>query len=525
MEELQASDPAQIGPYTLAARLGAGGMGQVFLGQSPGGRLVAVKVIHAELAKDEEFRSRFAREVAIARTVGGFFTVPVVDADAEAAQPWLATGYVDGPSLHEAVAEHGPMPESSLVAVAAGLAEGLSAIHAAGVVHRDLKPSNVLLASDGLRVIDFGIARAAEHTALTQTGRLIGTAGFMSPEQASGSDIGPASDVFSMGGILVFAASGENPFGRGATPELLFRVVYENPRLDLLPVQLRSLVAQCMDKDPARRPTARQFLASLPLLTRANPARSATIDWWPAAPETGAASAPPAQPEPAAPGPPLASDQPAPVRPPTPATESATMPTVMRLPGPVAPVTDDLPPPEATPSAVPPRRWSMRRRTVLATTAGALALVLGGGALAIGLTAQKYYGIGVQNADVGIVQTATYSVLGITRITRITPYQDTNLPFAQLSTGDQATIREQAEEVGDLSVSQQKVYALQVQVSQCQAAWDALEAWQKARKSGGSPGDQPPAPTSANCGPASAFGIPASALPPGTTNTTPNAAH
>jgi serine/threonine protein kinase len=206
--------------------------------------------------------------------------VPVVDADTGAAQPWLATGYIDGPSLDDAVAVHGPVPEFSLVALAAGLAEGLSAIHAAGVVHRDLKPSNVLVAPDGLRVIDFGIARAAEHAAMTRTGRLIGTPGFMSPEQARGGDVGPPSDVFSMGGVLIFAASGEDPFGRGLAPQLLFRVVHENPRLDRLPGQLRSLVLRCMEKDPSQRPTARQFLAELPPLTRARP--SATIDWWPA---------------------------------------------------------------------------------------------------------------------------------------------------------------------------------------------------------------------------------------------------
>jgi S1-C subfamily serine protease len=293
LEELQADDPARIGPYELTARLGAGGMGRVYLGQSPGGRLVAVKVIHPQLARDKEFRARFAREVTVARTVGGFFTVPVVDADTEAAQPWLATGYIDGPSLEDAVAEHGSMPGPSLLAVAAGLAEGLSAIHAAGIVHRDLKPSNVLLAPDGVRVIDFGIARAAEHTKMTGTGDVIGTAGFMSPEQAVGGDVGPASDIFSMGGVLIFAASRDGPFGRGSAPQLLYRVVHEVPRLDSLPGQLRGLVTRCMDKDADRRPDARQLLAELSRLMPARKGGVAAIDWWPATPEPVTTAGPP----------------------------------------------------------------------------------------------------------------------------------------------------------------------------------------------------------------------------------------
>jgi eukaryotic-like serine/threonine-protein kinase len=188
--ELLASDPESVGPYRLLGRLGAGGMGQVYLARSPGGRLVAVKVIRPELAGDTDFRARFAREVAAARNVNGMFTALVIDADVSGLVPWLATAYVDGPSLAQAVRERGPMHAGSLRALAAGLTEGLEAIHAAGLVHRDLKPSNVLLAPDGPRVIDFGISRAVEESMLTQTGAVVGSPGYLSPEQARGHVVG-----------------------------------------------------------------------------------------------------------------------------------------------------------------------------------------------------------------------------------------------------------------------------------------------------------------------------------------------
>ena len=263
VEELQAGDPRSVGPYRLLGRLGAGGMGQVFLGRSAGGRLVAVKVIRPELAGEPGFRARFAREVAAARTVSGLFTALVVDADAEAVVPWLATAYVPGPSLAEAVDAHGPLPAASVRALAAGLAEGLGAIHAAGVVHRDLKPSNVLLAADGPRVIDFGISRAAEASMLTQSGTVMGSPGFMSPEQAEGGAVGPASDVFSLGAVLAFAATGAGPFGTGSTPALVYRVVHAEPGISGLPARVRPLVGRCLAKDPAARPTAGQVLAEL----------------------------------------------------------------------------------------------------------------------------------------------------------------------------------------------------------------------------------------------------------------------
>ena len=224
--ELQPDDPQSIGPYRLVGQLGQGGMGRVFLGVSPGGRPVAVKAIRAELAANPEFRARFGREVAAARRVSGVFTAQVVDADVDGPVAWMATAYVPGPSLAEAVDTHGPLPEASLLALAAGLAESLNAIHAVGVVHRDLKPSNVLLAEDGPRVIDFGISRAAESTMLTQAGLVVGSPGFMSPEQAMGSDVGPPSDIFNLGAVLAFAATGEGPFGTGTTAALLYRVVH-----------------------------------------------------------------------------------------------------------------------------------------------------------------------------------------------------------------------------------------------------------------------------------------------------------
>jgi eukaryotic-like serine/threonine-protein kinase len=263
VEELQPGDPRTIGRYRLLRRLGSGGMGFVYLGWSPGGRHVAVKVIKAELAGQADFRIRFAREVTAARTVSGLFTAPVVDADVDAAMPWLATAYVPGLSLSDAVARHGPLPVSSVFTLAAGLAEGLEAIHAAGIVHRDLKPSNVLLAEDGPRVIDFGISRAAEESSLTGTGLIIGSPGFMSPEQAQGYTVGQSSDVFSLGAVLAFAATGEGPFGAGSNATLLYRVVFAEPATDNLPAELRPLVERCLAKDPGRRPSAAQLLSEV----------------------------------------------------------------------------------------------------------------------------------------------------------------------------------------------------------------------------------------------------------------------
>ena len=263
MDELQSGDPQWIGPYWLEGRLGSGGMGRVYLGRSPGGRHVAIKVIREELAEDAEFRARFAREVSAARKVSGIYTAPVVDADPDGPLPWLATSYVAGPSLADAVSDRGPLPPTSVLRLAAGLAEGLSAIHSAGVVHRDLKPSNVLLAEDGPRLIDFGICRSVETRALTRTGMVVGSPGFMAPEQAEGHDVGPPSDIFSLGAVLTFAATGEGPFGEASSAALLYRVVCAEPNIDRLPAEIRRLIGHCLAKCPQDRPTAAQLLAEL----------------------------------------------------------------------------------------------------------------------------------------------------------------------------------------------------------------------------------------------------------------------
>jgi eukaryotic-like serine/threonine-protein kinase len=261
---LAPEDPGRIGPYRLVARLGRGGMGHVYLGLSAGGRPVAVKVIRADLAADPEFRVRFAREVAAVRQVSGLFTALVLDADVDSAVPWLATAYVAGPSLAEAVTGDGPMAARPALGLAAGLAESLCAIHAAGVVHCDLKPSNVLLSPDGPRVIDFGISRAAgpgKSTVLAAgVGWVTGSPGFMSPEQALGGEIGPPSDIFSLGAVLTFATTGRGPFGRGSRPELAYRLVYGPPDLGEIPAGLRPLVERCLAKDPAQRPNAGEVL-------------------------------------------------------------------------------------------------------------------------------------------------------------------------------------------------------------------------------------------------------------------------
>ncbi len=260
---LEPADPRLIGPYQLLGRLGAGGMGRVFLGVSAAGRPVAVKIVHAELAADPEFRTRFSTEVAAARKVSGLFTALVVDADVDAPVPWLATAYVAGLSLSEAVRNRGPLTSWSLLALAAGLAKSLTAIHVAGVVHGDLKPSNVLLAPDGPRVIDFGISQAAEAAPLARAGLVVGTPSFMSPEQAAGQEVGPLSDVFSLGAVLAFAATGRKPFGAGPPATVLERVVRAAADLEGAPAEVRPLIEQCLAKDPLRRPTAGELLAGV----------------------------------------------------------------------------------------------------------------------------------------------------------------------------------------------------------------------------------------------------------------------
>ncbi|MEV6010482.1 serine/threonine-protein kinase [Streptomyces sp. NPDC051976] len=254
-QPLEEDDPAAVGNYRLTSRLGSGGMGKVYLSYTPGGRPVAVKVIRPELAEDADFRRRFRQEVLAAQRVQGLYTAPVVDSDAESARPWLATAYVPGPTLSSAVAEHGPLPVPTLLLLVAGIAEALQAVHAAGLVHRDLKPSNVILASDGPRVIDFGIARAADATALTDSGVTVGTPAFMSPEQAAGREIGPATDVFALGQVAAYAALGSPAYGEGPSHAVLYRIVHEEPDLSALPADLVPLVTACLAKDPAARPS------------------------------------------------------------------------------------------------------------------------------------------------------------------------------------------------------------------------------------------------------------------------------
>ncbi|WP_344576279.1 bifunctional serine/threonine protein kinase/MFS transporter [Streptomyces lunalinharesii] len=268
MDQLISSDPTHIGPYRLIARLGAGGMGLVYLGRSEAGRTVAVKVVQAEHAQHPEFRRRFAREVAAARKVGGAWTAAVLDADTDAEVPWVATQYIPGPDLTTVVAhDFGPLPEDSVRVLANRLALALQAVHEAGLIHRDLKPSNVLVTVDGPRVIDFGIARAMDgltgDSLHTRTGMLIGSAGFMSPEQVRGLELSPASDVFCLGAVLVFAATGRLLFGAAETGlnAHLFRVAEEEPDLTGVPATLLALVRACLDKDPAGRPTLAQVAA------------------------------------------------------------------------------------------------------------------------------------------------------------------------------------------------------------------------------------------------------------------------
>ncbi|WNF30453.1 bifunctional serine/threonine-protein kinase/ABC transporter substrate-binding protein [Streptomyces sp. C11-1] len=256
MEPLRSTDPARIAGYRVLGRLGAGGMGVVLLGRSPGGALVAIKLIRAEYADDTGFRTRFRREVAIARQVRNRWAVPVVDADTEAAAPWLATEFVPGPALSEAVGSGGPLPERSARALGSMLAEALEAVHGAGLVHRDVKPGNVLLGLDGPRLIDFGIARALDDTVLTATDAIVGSPGFLSPEQAQGRRIGPASDVFSLGCVLVYAATGGRPFGSGPVEAMLFRSVHDTAELGALPPGLLPVVEACLAKGPEGRPTA-----------------------------------------------------------------------------------------------------------------------------------------------------------------------------------------------------------------------------------------------------------------------------
>ncbi|GFE25150.1 protein kinase domain-containing protein [Streptomyces nigrescens] len=405
MEPLDPSDPPRVGPYTLLGRLGSGGMGSVYLGRSAGGRTVAVKLIRPELGGDPKFRARFRAEVSAARAASGAFTAPVVDADPDAAVPWMATAFVPGISLHRAVAIGGPLPETALRALTAGIAEALVTIHAAGLTHRDLKPANVLLALDGPYVIDFGIARAAEGTALTTTGVVLGTPAYMSPEQGKGEPLSPASDMFSLGATLAFAALGSSPFGTGRVPDVLKRVVEDEPDLSAVPDGLRLMVAACLAKDPTDRPTPRQVVQFIE-----REAESAVPGGWlppvliAAIEEASAVMAPT---QPSAPGP----TQRMPALPgdsdaaPTPATQLLPVPGAWPSPAagqtpppgwpepayapapdfPDAPPALDAPPAPAPDSAPDPTPRPTRRKLLLGLAGGTVALAGGGTTLALSL--------------------------------------------------------------------------------------------------------------------------------------------
>ncbi|GAO08378.1 serine/threonine-protein kinase [Streptomyces lydicamycinicus] len=406
MEPLDPSDPPRVGPYTLLGRLGSGGMGSVYLGRSAGGRTVAVKLIRPELAGDAGFRARFRAEVSAARAASGAFTAAVVDADPDAAVPWMATAFVPGISLHRAVELGGPLPETALRALTAGIAEALVNIHAARLTHRDLKPANVLLALDGPYVIDFGIARAAEGTALTTTGVVLGTPAYMSPEQGNGEPLSSASDMFSLGATLVFAASGASPFGEGRVPDVLKRVVYDEPDLSTVPDGLRLMVAACLAKDAADRPTPRQVIEFIerdaelaapgawlpPVLITAIEEASAVMA--PARPPAvGPTRRMPALPD-AADAASTAATQLLPA-PPDAAGAAPTAATQL-LPGPASPLAGQPPAPGAPeppygpvpdlPDALPPPTPLLgRRKLLLGLAGGTVALAGGGTTLALSL--------------------------------------------------------------------------------------------------------------------------------------------
>ncbi|MFF5705951.1 serine/threonine-protein kinase [Streptomyces sp. NPDC012794] len=344
-QPLRPEDPATVGGYRLVAVLGAGGMGKVYLSYTLGGRPVALKVIRPEFSEDPEFRRRFQQEVRAAQRVQGLYTAPVIDFDTEGAQPWLATSYVPGPSLAHAVTRHGRLPLRSVLLLAIGVAEALHVIHGAGIVHRDLKPANVLLASDGPRVIDFGIARAADATALTSSGVSVGTPAFMAPEQASAGAVTAATDIFALGQIIAFAAIGAPVYGDGNSHAVLYRIVHEDPDLSALPAELRPLVTRCLSRDPAARPSLTEVIEMCHGLSP-DPLRQGE-DWLPKA-VAGSITERLQLPEPARTPPPQPAAAPTPTElsapPPPPAA-----PGVAYAPTQAAPAT-----PATAPGAVPP---------------------------------------------------------------------------------------------------------------------------------------------------------------------------
>ena len=352
---LRETDPPRVGSYRLLARLGAGGMGVVYLASGQDGRPVALKVLRPEMADDGEFRTRFSREVTALTRVRGVCTVRVLDADTTSARPFLVTEYAEGPSLAEYVDSRGPMDPQMLYGLATGLAEALTAIHAAGIVHRDLKPSNVLLTAGGPKVIDFGIAQMLDATAVTRAGMTVGSAGYMAPEQIMGR-AGTAADIFSWAVTIAYAASGQPPFGTGTSEVILYRILHETPDIAAVPAALHAQVAAALDKDPHGRPTAPELLsqltrtAALPSAGSDNPTQTVLAQTWH-----------PAGPIPATP-------------PPSRPASSLSTPSGGAPPPDTRPA--DTRPPDA------PRRAGMRR-PVLLTLVLAVAILLGAGGAAL----------------------------------------------------------------------------------------------------------------------------------------------
>ncbi len=366
---LDADDPTSVAGYRLAAQLGSGGMGKVYLSYTPGGRPIAIKVIRPDVGADPEFRRRFQQEVRAAERVQGLFTAPVIDSDTQGPQPWLATAYVPGPSVAEAVAGYGRLPVETVLFLVAGIAEALQVIHKAGIVHRDLKPSNVLLADDGPRVIDFGIAHAADATSLTSSGVTIGTPSFMAPEQAEGARVSGATDIFALGQIAAYAALGIPAFGEGSSHGVLYRIVHTEPALDGVPEELRELVTRCLAKEPEDRPGLADILRMCQTASGDTQLRRSG-HWLPPAvaadiAHRAAAPAPPQTPPPtqtAAPqGPPPTQTAPTQGRPPTQAPSPAsgdgpagTAPLTVHTTPPAQPAGPQAPPPPAPPLAAAP---------------------------------------------------------------------------------------------------------------------------------------------------------------------------
>ncbi|MFJ8952851.1 protein kinase [Streptomyces sp. NPDC102381] len=366
-QPLRADDPRTVGGYRLAARLGAGGMGRVYLSHTRGGRPVALKVVRPELADDPAFRRRFAREIKAARRVRGAYTAELIDADAEAAPPWLATLYVPGPSLAAAVDRHGPLPVPAVLWLMAAVAEALQAIHGVGIVHRDLKPSNVLLAADGPRVIDFGISVAADLTSSTVTGSAVGTPQFMAPEQAVAGQVGPATDVFALGQTAAFAALGAPLYGEGQSVGVLYRIVHERPDLSVLPEELRPILDRCLQARPEDRATPEELVA---WCRRSLGGGASPAVWREFAGSNTPVPAPPLAtvPEPAADA--------ATVR----AVDAVTAPATVAEPGALTlphPAQVFAPPPERP--VTPQERRARRRRTALVTAAVTAGVVLATG--------------------------------------------------------------------------------------------------------------------------------------------------